>query len=629
MSGLCKKISVISIIFLIFIICIGTISAEDSSDVGNDTLNETFNVKTYTDLQEIINSTEDGSEIELNESYRYDSSVDNESFIDGISISKNITITGINNTFIDGNFLARGFNISSNCNVVLKNIVFKNGYSTTGGSAILVNHNDNLLVDNCTFHSNYVYNSNGGAIYCLESSNVDIYRSEFYNNTAVRVSTLPWKEFKKGMGSVIMMRIGTNLKLIDSIIRDNIGYLTTILVVTWDDVNVNQSTLYVDNCTFENNTARTNSVIYLDEFGIAQILNSIFKNNVATYSGGIISLDTSRSATVENCTFEGNSAIKGGAIFISSYDSSYRSNATIKDSIFTNNAANTYGGAISSTHANTVISNCEFNDNVAKNNGGAIYSNTGRIEISNCEFNRNSGQYGGALLLKSDTNIVKYSSFVGNIASVAGGAIYSSFGVPTSSGCTYLKNYAPKASKVYGQFDVNVTKYVAASGYTKLKIIISSPWHMSLSQKIKVKLSGYTSGWLKTDSNGKYVFTVPKGKSVTKKTLSITVLNEGFCVINSYLYKNPGKISVPKSVKKSSKLKVTIKNSQTKLPIKKTQFTVKIYTGKKYKTYKIKTNANGIFKISMKKFSRGNHKINVYLSTGSYYINKKISFKIK
>ena len=65
MSGLCKKISVISIIFLIFIICVGTISAEDSSDVGNDTLNETFNVKTYTDLQEIINSTEDGSEIEL------------------------------------------------------------------------------------------------------------------------------------------------------------------------------------------------------------------------------------------------------------------------------------------------------------------------------------------------------------------------------------------------------------------------------------------------------------------------------------------------------------------------------------------------------------------------------------
>lgn len=630
MTGLFKKISIILFILIIFIVSIASISAQDdNNDTNNDTFLEDVNVKTYTDLQENINATKDGAELELNESYRYNSTADGESFIDGVKISKNITIIGKNNTFIDGNFLARGFNITSNCTVVLKNIIFKNGYSTTGGSAILVNHFDNLVVDNCTFHSNYVYNSNGGAIYCLESSNVDIYRSEFYNNTATRVSNLPWGEYKKGMGSVICTRIGTNLKLIDSIIRDNIGYLTTILVITWDDVNTNQSTIYVDNCIFENNVARSNTVIYLDEFGIGEILNSIFKNNVATYSGGILTLDTSKSAIVKNCTFEGNSAIKTGAISVNSYDSAYRSNATIVDCTFTNNTAADYGGAISSIYGITEVKNCVFNSNVAIKNGGAIYAKIGKIDIENCKFNKNSAVYGGALLLKADSNVVKSSSFVSNVASVAGGAIYASSGTSSSSGCTFSKNSAPKASKVYGEFDVAVTKYVAASGYTKLKIIISSPWKMSLSQKIKVKINGYTSGWLKTNSNGKYVFTVPKGKSVAKKTLSITLQNEGYCVIKSYVYKNPGKITVPKSVKKSSKLKVTIKNSQTKLPIKKTQFTVKIYTGKKYKTYKMKTNDNGIFKISMKKFSRGNHKINVYLSTNSYYINKKISFRIR
>ena len=151
---------------------------------------------------------------------------------------------------------------------------------------------------------------------------------------------------------------------------------------------------------------------------------------------------------------------------------------------------------------------------------------------------------------------------------------------------------------------------------------------MPLKQKIKIKVNGYTSKWLKTDSNGKIVFTVPKNKKVTQKTLSIS-LDEGVCFIKKYTFKDPSKITLPKKVKKTSKLKVILKNSKTKKAIKKTKMTVKIYTGKHYKKFIVKTNSKGVFKISMKKFSKGNHKISIYLNNNLYYINKKISFKIR
>lgn len=629
MSGLHKKISIILFILLIFILGLGSINAQGNDTILNNASDiEEIPVKTYTDLQDKIDSYEDGSEVELNESYKYDSKSDNKSFVEGVVISKNMTLVGNNDTYIDGNFAARGLYINPNCNVVLKNIIFKNGYSKTHGGAINVGQNSILLIDNCTFHSNKVYNADGGAINGQIGTSIDIHNSEFYNNTSKRVSKLEWKEYKRGMGSCICMRIGTTLRLYDTIFRDNVGHLTTILIITWDDVNTQQSTLYVKNCTFENNTARTNAAIYLDEFGIGEIVDSVFRNNVATYSGGIISLDTAKSAIVKNCTFEGNNAIKGGAIYINSYDPAYVSNAKILDSTFKENIASEYGGAIYSVYGITEITNCKFNENGVGKNGGAVYARLGSIKITDCEFNKNQGEYGGALLLKADSNVVKSSSFIHNVASVSGGAIYSTQGSVSSSGCHYSKNSAPKASNVYGLFYAKVTKYVAANGAVKIKIVLSSPWKMSLSQKIKVNLKGYTSNWFKTDSKGVYTFTVPKKKQVTKKTLSIS-MDQGFCQINKYIYKNPGKITVPKSVKKSSNLKVTIKNSQNKKPIKQTNFTVKIFTGKKYKTLSLKTNSKGVFKISMKKYSQGNHKISIYLSNTDYYINKKISFKIK
>ena len=622
------KLLKISLLICLVLLLIGSVHAEDGNDtVGNDTEINEIPVKTYSELNNQVNITEDQSVINLTDSYKFNQEYD-ENLTDGIKISKNLTLVGKNNVSIDGSYVARGLLIGANCNVVLENITFKNAYSLSSGGAIYVGQNSTLTINNCIFESNKVYNSNGGAIYGQSGTNIVIHNSEFCNNTGKRVSKLPWKEYKKGMGSAICMMIGTSLKLYDTIFRDNIGYLTTILIVTWDDVNTNQSTLYVKNCLFENNTARSNGVIYLDEFGIAEIVDSIFRDNTVTYYGGTVVFDTANSALVKNCTFEGNSAVNGGAIYINSYSPECRSNVKIIDSSFNNNKVDGYGGVIYSKYGVTDIANSLFDNNVALKNGGAIYSKIGSINISDCRFTSNVADYGGALLLKSDVNKVVDSDFVKNEALVSGGAIYSSMDNVYSSGCSYSKNSAPKANNVYGIFYAQVTKYTALSGYVKLKIVISSPWKMSLSQKIKIKLKGYTSKWLKTDSKGQLTFTVPKKISVGKSTISFTMDN-GFCKINEYIYKDPGQITIKKIGKKPSKLKVTIKNKYTKNLIKKTNFVVKVYTGKNFKKYNLKTNSKGIFNIDVKKLSKGNHKIIFYLKNQKYYINKKVNVKIK
>lgn len=591
-------------------------------------INDENNTKTFSNLSNLIDGVDEGSVLELNQSYKFDSSLDNESYINGVVISKDITLIGNNNIFIDGSKIARGLNITSNCTVILKNIIFKNGYASSyGGGAIIVGKYSNLYIDNCTFYGNKVYNANGGAIYGLDCTNIEIHNCEFYNNTGVRVSNLAWKEYKCGMGSVICMRIGSNLKLFDSIVRDNIGSLTTILIITWDDVNINQSTLYIKNCSFVNNTAKSNGVIYLDEFGIAEIIDSVFKDNQVTYYGGTVVFDTSNSAIVKNCTFENNSAINGGAIFISSYNPQYKSHVKIMDSVFSENTAQDYGGAIVSKYCVTQINNVSFIENSASKSGGAIYSNLGSIKIIDSYFTDNSANYGGGLCLKTESNVLMNSLFKTNVAHISGGAVYSNAEKISTSGCIYSGNVAPKAAKIYGAYYAKITKYVAVNGDVKLKIILSSLWNMPLSQKIKIKLSGYSSAWLKTNKYGKLIFTVPKNKKVTKQTLSIK-MDEGVCFIKSYLYKSSAKITLSKTVKKNSKLKITLKNQANNQPFKKTKFKIKIYDGKRLKTYNLKTNSKGVIKISMKIFSKSNCKISFYLNNEKNYVYKKLSFKI-
>lgn len=727
MTSAIRKTIIIIIFLTLMASSLNIIYAENSTDtLDSDFQSETLN--TFTDLSDKINENPYSNSINLTESYKFNEDNDTD-FIDGIVISKNMTLTGYNNPSIDGNNKARGLIIGYNCNVTLKNIIFKNGFSDSDGGAILLKTNSTLTLFNCTFINNNVYNSNGGAIANYKNTTLNVYNSTFSNNTAIRVSDLDWKQFKRGMGSSIASSTGSYVNLQNTRFIGNHGYLTTVLVVSYDDVDYYVSTLNVNNCLFENNTSNSSGAIYLDELGQGEIRNSIFRNNYVSSSGGTVVLDACHSAVVDNCSFESNSAVKGGAIQIKVFEYDYRSNVTLINCNFTKNRASEQGGAVYSKYGLTKIYNCNFEDNYC-DKGGAIYAKFATLTISDSNFSRNSAQYGGALFLRTDENYIDDSIFNNNKAAVKGGAVYSKMEVVSSNNCQYTGNQAINGKDVYGVFYAQVTQTSSLFSDVQLKIKLTSPWKMPLSQKIKLTFKGsktYKTGWLKTDSKGYLYYKVPFNWDVGKYSLSIT-LESGVCyatptvnvvkapaklvikkcttpyqsgklfkfyVKNSktgkvirnaklnfkeYLGKNyyvfklksdsnglvkfdtsklsagyhkvvitsqnkniqlsktkssitikkaKAKITAPKTAKKKSKLKVTVKNKASGKPISKTKFTVKISHGKTHKTMKVKTNSKGILKISTKKLAKKSYKCIISLKDNNYNIKNRFSFKVR
>lgn len=649
--NLSKKALIVCVVLFIFL-SMASIHAEQSED-----LNST-DTKTYTDLDVQINETDDGGTLNLADNYKYDESKDNAS-ADGVKISKSITIAGGDNlASIDGSSKARVFYIESNCNVIFKNLIIKNGYSTASGAGIYLMDNSNLTLINCILQNNRVYNSNGGAINAQSSTNIKIDGCTFDNNTSIRESDQEWAKFKAGMGSAIIVRIDSYLEIIKSTFTNNDAYLSTILVVSYDDVRYKLSKLLVRDCKFEYNTVYNCGIIYLDERGTGEILDSVFNYNTNTHSGGVLELDACNSCTVKGCTFNDNVGTSGGAIKVKVFNTHYLSYVDIINCNFNSNYVKNYGGAIYSSYGVVKISNCNFNYNSAAKHGGAVYTDFGQVQIDNCKFNQNeatkfggaiysqngpvkisnckftqnAANKGGGLYLISTGSSVASSSFTKNEAVTQGGAVYSTVGDVKVSSITYSKNTATNGAKVYGAFLGKIYQYTYTTKSVKLKVKLTSPWQMALNQQVKVKITGpksFTSKWVKANANGIVYIIVPFKVNIAKSKITVS-MKEGVCIVKSWTkVKDKATLKYPKSVKKRTKIKVTVKNKATKALIKKTKFTVKVYTGKKFKTYHPKTSAKGKLTIGTVKMSRGKHKIFIILSNANYNINNKIFIRVK
>ena len=88
----------------------------------------------------------------------------------------------------------------------------------------------------------------------------------------------------------------------------------------------------------------------------------------------------------------------------------------------------------------------------------------------------------------------------------------------------------------------------------------------------------------------------------------------------------PAKLSAKKGDNKT--FKVTVKNTKTKKIISGVKVTLKVYTGKTYKTYTVKTNSKGIAQLNVKSLSVGTHKV-VVSSADKYCTAKTTTSSIK
>ena len=424
--------------------------------------------------------------------------------------------------------------------------------------------------------------------------------------------------------------------------------------------------LIIDNCNFTDNVGTENGAV---SCGKCVVTNSNFKNNVAkgVYDkphyvswGGAICAE---SCELTNCNFEKNTALnEGGAI--------YAFGLKADKCNFYQNSANEYGGAI---YSPVEIKNSNFTSNSAKSyNGGAIY---GDGKIQNCIFNSNSAKYNGGAV-EGSVNVIN-SVFSNNKACYAG-AIHSNYDKVQITNTTFKSNEEAaviadrillknpnktlKDGKILNN-DLKPIVLIKVDVKKKLTTVYRSgkDLKIKLTKKISNKPAPaigvgitvykgkkifdgwkYTREYFSTNSKGAATFKaskLPAGKYTlylfeayldgdgdfftcpipqTKVTLKVTKAKT--------IVKAP---KVTAKFKKTKYFKVTVKNKLTKKPINKLKVKVKVYTGKKSKTYTIKTNKKGIAKLNTKKLSWGTHKVVISPKNTSYKLSAKSQIRIR
>ena len=296
---------------------------------------------------------------------------------------------------------------------------------STGGAAIyasayaLVNVKQSIFKKNSGIWGNAILNGNHASL--------KITYSNFTNNIAKQNT----QGINKTKGGAIAVGSG-NVEIGHCFFANNradVGGAITI--------NSGETTL-IYSCTFQKNVAYIQGGA-INNFGTLIVKDSIFIKNNGTRRGGAI-LDIGNSEiTVDNCTFKDNRVMTtqipgavsrvphGGAISISGACHEF----TIKNSLFNHNNAY-YGGAIYSELDIlwVTLTGNTFINNTACYGGAVIISGETTLDVDENIFKGNRAlRKGGALLINGSVQ-GKFSKtqFISNTATISGdgdgGAIY-------------------------------------------------------------------------------------------------------------------------------------------------------------------------------------------------------------
>lgn len=313
-----------------------------------------------------------------------------------------------------------------------------------------------------------------------------------------------------------------------------------------------------------------------------------------------------------------------------------------------------YGGAIFFGYQvdNFLVENCNFT-NCRAEFGGAIFLYEYEGVAKNCNFiNCHAGYRGGALMWMDAENC----NFIGNSADGDGGAMFGGF----ARECRFVNNSAKECGgalnrvefyKCYFEsntpedvsddswerFIVNATLKITQTGSyygdKKLKIALknSKTGEGISNQKIILTFSNSKKVTLWTENGGTVEYSVP----FTPGTYSVkAVVDDEFINTSSQKLSNikiakatatisPTKLSTTYASGKYFQVKLI--NSKTKNGISNAKVTLKVYTGKKYQTVKLTTNAKGIAKYLINSLSVGTHKVIVSNGDKSVSASSKTS----
>ena len=404
--------------------------------IKNDDDNLSANVGTYTELEQAFL---------VNNKFVFEKDYAAKEGDGVINIKKSIEIDGKGHS-IDAGGLTGIFQSdskeSNGINVVIKNLIFKNGVLLHGG-AIYVDGPEKVTytLQNCTFINNTAWYE-GGAIYFWGNGNIlDVSDSKFIKNQNSK---------DNGGGAIYLNAESTGIR--NSIFENNLARSSAGGAINIDSKNT-QGVL-ISNCIFNNNQVtaeysryehRKGGAINYEGKATLRVINSNFTNNQATlktyvkiwneqrYGGAICSINR---LELGGCNFINNSAVdRGGAVHADTLVWLNEYNPCT----FINNSIKTW-------------------NHIAANKGGAIYASTFENNAYGLTFINNTGYYGGAIFINNKNDVTFQSCyFEGNTALTetkahgSGAAIYvdSSGSKVTLVDNIFLHNKATSDSGVF------------------------------------------------------------------------------------------------------------------------------------------------------------------------------------
>lgn len=560
--------------------------------------------------------------------------------------------------------------------VIISNSIFKNNsayssYSPQKGGAINLFGND-CKVHNCEFESNSA--GNGAAIY-NEGLNTEIYKSLFKNNEGV---TGFYNNYNYCYGGAIYSQ-GENIFIDASTFIKNGNPESCYGGALYLTGNISN----VENCEFDSNFAFEGGAIYLQanesrvynskfisnkaNLGSAislmandcRIVKSEFTNNIAKASGTIYV--NGSQGKVYSCKFSDNSAFSGGGVYWQGSD------GVLHDSTFMYNEAE-MGGAVYWNGINGEIYSLKFVFNDALDSDDDIYAPQSEVNIYDCiqadvniiELSQSGGNYLDSILkvkvIDGNKNIPVNNAkvlitFSNNkkVTLTTNNKGMASYSIPFDAG-----NYTAIASLldedvVFDEvsYDFNISKLSSSVSISKTGTyyqdmtisvkVTNEEYNMVLSGKrVLVKFSNGKSVTLKTNNAGIASYNVPFDPGTYVATATViedtNFKSSSVSLSNIEIIKAPITMITSKltaGYKTSKYFEVKIINSVTKKVLIGIKIIIKIYTGKKYKKYTVKTGSNGVAKYKTSKLKIGKHKVLASIGSTKLASGKSKSSSVK
>ena len=215
---------------------------------------------------------------------------------------------------------------------------------------------------------------------------------------------------------------------------------STNVTILSGDINGDDGNNFANNADNVYHVVTLNGQCRLEGFTITAG-NANINNDLGSLGGGVLSIGS--QATVNQCTFIGNTAEDGGAVY-SQFSDLNLSNCLLIE----NSAIGNHGGAIYSKYSNLTLSNSSITGGVA-DIGGAISIHETRAFLDGISISDSTAWAGGGIYCERSTIKVLESSIFANRATRDGGGIYGEESELSLISCTFRNNFASDGGGIF------------------------------------------------------------------------------------------------------------------------------------------------------------------------------------